>query len=409
MVGALALFLLSPQIPDARDVYAAAGKLLRDPSIEIATRIRYHQLDNVPSTLPKGLSLTTTPLEAVRWQSKTLAQVLAMVEKGNDLPLSPPPPPTIDSVVGDFPDIAAQKQIAKAISDYAWLKVSEGRSAEATQALVATEEMAFRTADESLMHYLVSVAIESIVLAFVNEFLSVFTPSDWEKLETISNRRLADKGLIGRVYEGELKQSMVFDEYLRKDLPSKDILTSATDGDSDEFNDAVTRSFFKSLTKERWLAILDRVAQKKRMAVDGMKLVLTGPESEWKFAEPESEEKLPKVIRMDSDLVRHLSATFAARVMAVPLFKSRVQYRLLLLHGRVRTYFWNYRKYPDSLKDVATAAEIFDPLSGKPFVYEKLETGYKLVSSGRPGLIGEVALKYRRPPNSQNDRADGPP
>jgi len=407
VIGAVAFILLNAQIPDARDAYAAAGKLLREPGFGVANQIRYRQLEDLPATLPKGLSLTMTPLEVVRWQSKTLEEILRLVEKGNDLPYSPPQ--IVDTTAADFPELATQKGIAKAMADYAWLKISEGRSSEATKILVATEAMGSRGEGETLIHYLVAVAIDAIMLAVVNEFLPVFTPADWDRIESLAARKIADVDLLGRVIEGEFNNSLRYYDLMRTDIPAPDLLTTDEENNVKEFTDPVTKAYFKSLTKDRWNSIIDNFIAQKRSTVAGLKQALGRPESEWKTQLGDSNAKAPKIIRNDSDMVLALAAAFTLPSFDAAVFKSRAQLRLLLLHGRVRKYFWNHRKYPDSLKDVATVAEVFDPLSRKPFVYEKLENGYKLVSSGRPGLVGEVALKYRRPPGSPNDRADGPP
>ncbi len=409
VIGAIAFVLVSGQVPDARDAYAAAGKLLSDPGFSVATQIRYHQLEELPATLPKGLSLTMTPLDAVRWQSKTLEEIFRLVQKGNDLPYSAPPQSTDVTTAADFPELALQKGIAKAMADYAWLKLSDGKSSDAVKIIQTTEGMSDRGAGESLIHYLVAVAIDAILLAVVNEYLPVFTPADWERLESIASRKIADVDLLGRVFEGDFNSSLKYYDLMRTDIPTPDFLSSDEENNVKEYGDAVTKAYFKGLTKERWNAIIDNFIGQKRNAVAALKQGLRRPESEWKTQLSDENAKSPKVIRNDSDMGVALNITLFVPNFDQAVFKNRAQSRLLLLHGRVRKYYWNYRKFPDSLKDVATAAEIFDPLSRKPFVYEKLETGYKLVSSGRPGLIGEVALKYRRAPNSQTDRADGPP
>ncbi len=409
MIGVIAFVLVSGQVPDARDAYAAAGKLLSEPGFAIATQIRYHQVEDPPATLPKGLSLTMTPLEAVRWQSKTLEEILRLIQKGNDLPYSPAVQAREDTSAADFPELALQKGIAKAMADYAWLKLSEGKSSDAAKIVQATEGMSDRGAGESLIHYLVAVAIDAILLAVVNEFLPVFTPTDWDRLEAIASRKIADVDLLGRVFEGDFNSSLKYYDLMRTDIPTPDFLSSDEESKPKEFTDATTKAYFKGLTKERWNAIIDNYIEQKRNTVAALKQGLRRPESEWKTHLYDENLKSPKVIRNDSDMGIALKILLSDTNFDQAVFKNRAQSRLLLLHARVRKYFWNYRKFPASLKDVATAAEMYDPLSRKPFVYEKLDGGYKLVSSGRPGMIGEVALKYRRPPNSQSDRADGPP
>jgi len=397
------------QVPDAREAYSAAAALLRQDGFAMASRIRNGQTADLPPKLPAGLSASMTPLEAIRWQSKTLGEVLVFVEKGNNLPYAPPPPPTIDSVGGDFAISTGMRSIAKSMVDYAWLKLSEGKSSEAVRALLATDTMSCRFNDESVLAYLVATAIDSILLSLVNDFPPVFTISDWDRLEGLATRRIADTGLIARVYESEFKFSSVFDAEMRKELPDAGLLQNVEEEEDKEYKDLVTVAYFKALTMPRWQAIVDRLVHLRQLKLAAIKQGLNRPEAEWTTRHNEDESEVPKVIRSDSDVVRGLANLFSLSQLDVPVFRSRAQFRLLLLHGRINRFRWNHLRYPDALTDVATDAEAFDPLSRKAFVYKKMENSYKLVSTGREGLIGEVALRYRRPPATGNIREDGPP
>jgi len=409
VVLASAALIIGFQVPDAREAYSAAAALLRQDGFSMASRIRYGQVTDLPQKLPPGLYASMTPLEAIRWQSKTVGEVLVFVEKGNNLPYAPPPPPTIDSVGGDFAVNVGTRSIAKSVVDYAWLKLSEGKSSEAVRALMAIDTMSCRFNDESVIAYLVATAIDSILLSLVNDFLSVFTISDWDRLERLATRRIADTGLIARVYESEFRFSSVFDAEMRKELPDAGLLQNVEEEDDKQYKDPVTVSYFKALTMPRWQAIVDRLVHLRQLKLAAIKQGLNRPEAEWTTRYNEDESEIPKVIRSDSDVVRGLSDLFSLSPLDVPIFRSRAQFRLLLLHGKINRFRWNHLRYPDALTDVATDTEAFDPLSRKAFVYKRLDSGYKLVSSGREGLIGEVALKYRRPPGAATDREDGPP
>jgi hypothetical protein len=301
------------------------------------------------------------------------------------------------------------RSIAKSMVDYAWLKLSEGKSSEAVRALLATDTMSCRFNDESVLAYLVATAIDSILLSLVNDFLPVFTISDWDRLEGLATRRIADTGLIARVYESEFKFSSVFDAEMRKELPDAGLLQNVEEEEDKEYKDLVTVAYFKALTMPRWQAIVDRLVHLRQLKLAAIKQGLNRPEAEWTTRHNEDESEVPKVIRSDSDVVRGLANLFSLSQLDVPVFRSRAQFRLLLLHGRINRFRWNHLRYPDALTDVATDAEAFDPLSRKAFVYKKMENSYKLVSTGREGLIGEVALRYRRPPATGNIREDGPP
>ena len=406
---AIAALTCSFRVPDARDAYAAAYEVLRQDGMPIAVRIRQGRTQDLPKNLPQGLSATMTPLAAIRWQSKSLVKVLALVEKGNNLPYEPPPPPTLESSATNFPNIASARSIAKAMNDYGLLKLSEGKSSEAVRALEATSRMCFRSADESVVSYLSAVGVDDTLLGQVNNFLADFSLADWVRLEQLAARRIFDTALYGRILDNEFRMFSVYDAEMRKELPTAALLQTSSDEESTEFKDAVTDAYFRALTMPRWQKILDQVVDLRRSRFGLMKQSLLGPETDWTFRSPDDLSELPKVIRSDSDVVRALADVSYLNPLDIIILRSRAKFRLLSLHGKINRYYLNRHRYPNELKDVANEAEKYDPLSRKPFVYQKLKNGYKLVSAGRKGLTGEVGLEYRWPPSTAKEGKGGTP
>jgi len=295
------------------------------------------------------------------------------------------------------------------MNDYGWLKLSEGKSSEAVRALEATSRMCYRSADESIASYLSAVGVDNTLLGQVNSFLPEYSLADWVRLEQLAARRILDTALYGRILDNENKMFAVFDAEMRKELPTSALLQSSSDEESKEFKDAVTEAHFRALTMPRWQKIVDQVAHLRRSRFESMRQSFLGPETDWNFRSPDDLSKLPKVIRSDADVVRALADVSFLTPLEVIILRSRAKFRLLALHGKINRYNLNRRRYPNELKDVASEAERYDPLSRKPFVYQKLKNGYKLVSAGRKGITGEVGLEYGWPPSTANEGKDGPP
>ena len=410
MVGLLTGFaLLATQAPNARESYSAAAKLLRTDDFAIAERIKNQDLEDLPSPLPAGLAPSMTPLDVVRWEQKTLAEVLSRVEKGNQIPFAAATAPVAGTLGSAFPDLADHKQVARALVDYGWLALSEGQSQLAVRAILAEQGMSARFADGAVINYLVSVTIQGLTTGFVSEFLPSFTPTDLDRLEALATQRLADRLLLRRVYLGELNYVRGFQRDLREKSPSVSLVVGDLPPESSAFNDPTTTKYFATLTPSRWQQVVDRVSATILRRVNQITSTLDGPESDWAFHGSDPDVKSPVVIRTDDDLEAALLSNYAVFSLDPVVFRSRAQWRLLLLHARIRKYFWNHRRYPDALTDVATKAEIYDPLSRKPFIYEKRDYDYRLVSAGRPGVIGEVALRMRRSSGLAGGRAEGPP
>jgi len=269
--------------------------------------------------------------------------------------------------------------------------------------------MCYRSADESIASYLSAVGVENTLLGQVNSFLAEYSLADWVRLEQLAAQRILDTALYGRILDNENEMFAVFDVEMRKELPTAALLQSSSDEESTEFKDAVTEAYFRALTMPRWQKIVDQVAHLRRSRFESMKQSLLGPESDWTFRSPDDPSIKPKVIRSDADVVRALADVSFLTPLEVIILRSRAKFRLLSLHGKINRYNLNRRRYPNELKDVASEAERYDPLSSKPFVYQKLKNGYKLVSAGRKGITGEVGLEYGWPPSTAKEGKGGPP
>ncbi len=135
--------------------------------------------------------------------------------------------------------------------------------------------------------------------------------------------------------------------------------------------------------------------------------VYQGPESQWPLV---AEEPAPEPMLTDSPesitqaLVPFLIPFGAQGGMAS--VRARTQLRLLRLHAWVLAYRWEHDRLPSTLRDAVGDEAAVDPVNLEPFEYTVNPSGYRLVSKGR-GALGEVALRYVRPPSQE--RGDAPP
>jgi hypothetical protein len=127
------------------------------------------------------------------------------------------------------------------------------------------------------------------------------------------------------------------------------------------------------------------------------------PESEWPLVappEPEDHGVPPQTPESIAAVVVE-SLTPVNTQGGVASIRIRTQLRLLRLHAWVLGYRWEHDRLPTRLSDAVPNGAHIDPANGEPFEYVTTPEGYRLVSTGRPGL-GEVALRYRRPTTAPN-------
>ena len=400
----IGLLLLGPT-QDARECYSAAAKLLREKDFVVSNRILNGQRNGLPSPLPRGLSADMPEMHVIRWQEKTLTKIFNLVEKGNQLAYPTRLPDDPYDKLWDIQSSEDHRQLVNAIINKARLSLVDHRTDDATRALLAADRYSYRNIDEGTLSYTIGISTQQKVLDVIQDNMSQFRRPDWDSFDKLAGIRLADRTLIGRVYLNNLK----FMRSLIRQMPReyrRQAAEKSSGAAPKEIGDAmISPTYNKMLTEARWKSILKKVDVYYSQAAAEIQRINRLPEADWNFEIPALNVVEPKVVHNDQEMVRALVAMLRDVKIDQLVFRSRVQYRLLLLHARLRKYRFKYFRYPSKLFDVASKAECFDPLSRMPFVYQELPDGYRLVSAGRPGFLGEVSLANR--PSS--NRRKGPP
>jgi hypothetical protein len=243
------------------------------------------------------------------------------------------------------------------------------------------------------------------VLGVIQDNMSLFSRTDWDAFEKFAAIRLVDRSLIGRVYLNNLKFMRSLIEQMPREY-RRQAAEKSSGAAPKEIGDAmISPAYNKMLTEARWKSLLFKLDVYYSRALAEIQNIDKMPEAQWKFVIPALNVVEPKVVHNDQEMVRVLVAMLRDVNIDQLVFRSRVQYRLLLLNARVRKHRLKYFRYPSELINVASKAECYDPLSRMPFIYQKLPDGYRLVSAGRPGYPREVSLANR----PSRNRPKGPP
>ena len=120
------------------------------------------------------------------------------------------------------------------------------------------------------------------------------------------------------------------------------------------------------------------------------------PESEWILPIDEPlEVELPSDASPEQQFFAFLEGAAGFGGVLEAAARSRTQLRLLVLTARVHRFRYHHGRLPNSLIEaVGDAAN--DPLTGKPFIFEKLSgQEFRIASKGFKKL-GEIDIVYRR-------------
>ncbi|HWA82554.1 MAG TPA: hypothetical protein VG820_03910 [Fimbriimonadaceae bacterium] len=168
---------------------------------------------------------------------------------------------------------------------------------------------------------------------------------------------------------------------------------------SEEFSKRMT----PSERQQAKIAIVDGANRRYSELVQ----LLSGPESQW-YTQAGDQPDLYAPVQSVDDFVRYEVGMFGASGSLATLVRERAQMRLLGLHARVIDYRWRHNALPRTLKDVASPAQIKDPISDEDFAYEPNADGtYRLYSKGNK-QTGTIELRYKWSRNGGNGQVPPP-
>lgn len=410
--------LLKKYIPrqtgaNAFEDYLAAADLVHTPGLSeyegfVALRGRFspggiarNRGEKFPE-VPPGLKPESTSLDARREILRRYGRVVDLVHVGN----SKSAIPFRNSLVFDtaIDELSPYRSVGRVLDSAAQVAFVDGNSSKATEVLLDSIFFGRAIGGETIIHYLVGTAISAVALARFEQNLGRLSVRDADRIIHAMEDTLSRLDPVIASMEGE-KRSMI--------ASAKQLTDPETYDQGEEFETEFERkqhesflAFLKSMSAAEREAAQAKIIERVSASADRVINVLKGSESEWAaLQDPPEAAPIVEVKTLDqfiSSASEQIQPVY--RQMIFSSVKLRAQFRLLRLHAMILRFKMEFERLPDNLAECCPAADLDDPLSGKPFQYEIRDPStYKLYSLGVPG-VGEIELRYRR----QSEASDVP-
>lgn len=398
----------SPTGANAFEEYLQAADLVAGSNVRVykswldyrSAVARGFEWEEVPR-VPPGLDLKSTPLDVRREVARRFGRVVDLVHAGNAKPAIPFRS-HIDMDTA-FDELTHYKTIGWVLDCAAYTAFAEGATGKAVGILLDQVSFATAISAETLIGYLVGRAIQAVALARFEAQLSALSLSDAARIERYCGTYLEQPDPYIACLEGE-KRFML--QGIPSMLEQPDTLTLF--GSDDDWS-AKAQTAIKNLSKADRDRAARLIAERIERAYEPLIARFRGPESKW-YTTSSAEEVIPREITTIEDLADCIV------VLSMPIWdvatqtvlRNRCQLRLLRLHCQVIAFRWKHERLPTKLAEAVPEAELADPLSGEAFQFELRDGGYRLYSKGIPAT-GEIELRYRRPPSTDDEGIRPPP
>ena len=364
--------------------YLRAAQILRDPGAGIFLWW--------PEWAPSGDALAAYRAEWARLSKLSLLEVrreavkrfgraLDLVRQGNAKPIQLP---LGGSPMDTFP--REFKAIAKFARMDAYVRWADGDSRGATDTLLQCLTFSSRALPDSIISYLVGIAIDSVLLAGFEERLALLSEHDARALIDHATLLLKSPSRLLSAIRGERQVQIARLNELPVELEQ---------GRGSDSEDPLIRYLGSLNAAQR--AQLVRLA--RAGAEEGYQKslqLLSRPESEWVFEQPEEPES-PETPQTVEEAAAWFTGPFPTLMpnLCRASATNMTQFRLLRLAARVIAFQWQHERLPPTLEDAAPAEEIADPLTGDKFQYTPMGETFRVFSKGVKAT-GEIDIRYRR-------------
>lgn len=393
MIWLVAMVAVSPQAGLFSQVVPhPTGKNGYEEYVQAAVLASHPDLDRWEQPTPPfapGLSSNTTRLQRSQWVQSRLKTAFELVRQGNAKPVAEPR--EIIDFGTPLPEIAYFRRISRALSSAAYADFAVGKTDLGTERLLdglVFGENVSRTG--TLLNHLIGISqMNMTFVAFESRLPQLSKPDCRRIIESTT-------ALLGR----PAAYVSVLGTERRLAIAAFDDIVSG----KKKWLDA---SEYRGIAKELQERSPSERAEVLRLGVQMIDdrfgplfQAFKGPESGWPIeavASPPIELSTPPTTpdALAEAIVDSLVPQSSQGAQAS--LRMRAQLRLLRLHAWVLAFRWEYDRLPARLAEAVPEEALIDPANGTPFEYIVTETGYRLVSAGRPG-IGEISLRYQRPP-----------
>jgi hypothetical protein len=317
-----------------------------------------------------------------KWVLERYGSVLELVRQGNGKPVVEPRPNPDD--VRRFPEYNAFRTLSQTLNSAAYAEFAAGKTEAGVDRLLQSLTMWQNVGGTgTILAQAYGMIHSRSVLDAFDARLGQLSLSDCRRIDGVATDLLRKPATTGQMYRNAMASALrVVDKAAANPQAEKD---SQMD---------VLQALSK-LTGEELQRFRRAAAEEIRTRYEPLIRASEGPEAQWPMERTESEPFRPggdpeEVAR---GVVDAITGNYRGTVIATA--QMRTQLRLLRLHARVLAFRWEHDRLPMRLEEASR--ETADPLTGGTFEYERMETGYRLFSRGRPET-GVIALKSANAP-----------
>lgn len=335
-------------------------------------------------TAPAPLKPSSTALEARREIMRQFGRAVDLVQEGNKWT------PTSFREKMDYEtkldELSPYRVVGRVMDAGATVAFADGNSGRATDILLAELTFGRQIGNDTLIHYLVGVAIDGTALTRFERSFPRLSIRDCKSIEFTCVGLLARPDPITSAMQGEARGVAA---------SAKQILEPGALGVGERQTDLA--QFVANLNDGDRRKATDQIVRRVVEQCEEVIAILKGPESEWlKLDNPPQPDPNQKIQSLD-DLVEQASAMVMPvyRQVAAAGIRIRTQIRLLRLHALVELFRLENDRLPDTLSESCSIEDMKDPAFGGEYRYEPLGKGaYRLYSKGN-STTGEIELGSR--------------
>lgn len=375
IVSAVALLVLglAPQDPKPRSIFA---QVIENPTgrngyeeycqaADFARQPRITELLNASFAVGAGLRERAILVAEC-------APIFELIRNGNAKPVFEPRKSLGMETL--FPEFASFKQVAKIYVARSYVQMARGNSDAAVASLIEGLTFADRTAQSTLIAYLVRNAMFAILYSEVGPRFGALSVPACEKLIAYGNQFFEKPEPLAICLQGE---TAFFEAALKE-------LDKGGDGSFLDLGDWSKE--FEQLSADSRRRLLGEAVKRHSKMLSDLVAQLDSAESTWDQPEEEKEAS-----SLSEALIETISPAYSQTLLTT--LKVRTQVRLLRLHAAIQLFRWENLSYPSTLK-LLPEKYTKDPATDGTFEYTLLGNEYELFSKGTKSL-GPVHLRYR--------------
>ena len=394
--GLLRRVVPEPKGRNGYEEYLMAGEILEAPFASVYA-------DWTPGTAsaagdsPETSALlrrldTLPPLEVRREELSRFGKALDLVARGNAKgAFDPRVEIGPDSL---FPEYSSFRRVTKLAVRAASVYAADGRTDRAVRLLLDELTFSDNIARGTLIANLVGGAMQGIVFAAMDDLLPRLSRANAVAIERWVEGLLARPPAVRTVLSAEDRMTLAS---LRLVFENPKEAGGLFSGEEVSMSSEERRMAdeFAGMSKPVLEAVFRRLVSRLDARNRAVDRVLAGPERDWvagvsAIADTDAD---AKPLTVEDALMEALAPSYMG--FAAVAVRNRTQLRLLGLHAALLRYRWDTGRFPEKI-------EAIDPLTGGPYLYERLPDGrMRLASKGVP-QTGEIELRYRRVPMEGN-------